>query len=472
MAVEWTGLGPDLLLHVDRGRPERLGRQLQDEFRQAIRSGRLTAGERVPSSRLLARDLGVSRGLVIECYRQLEAEGYLSTRVGSATRVALDAAATPDVDTRTAPARPLDVDFRYGVPDLTSFPTRDWLWALSEAARTLPTSGMGYGDPRGDAHLRTVLSAYLRRVRGAAADPDRLVICSGFAQGIGLVLRLVAAQGARAVALEDPGDRDNDGIARRAGLLPVPTRVDALGLDVGALAAADAQAALLTPAHQTPTGVVLAPERRQDLVAWAQRTGGLIIEDDYDAEFRYDRRPVGSLQGLAPDAVVTLGSVSKSLAPALRLGWIVCPPRLIHAVTAEKEAADRGSPVLDQLALARLIESGRYDRHLRRMRAAYAGRRQALIRALATYAPRVRLGGLAAGFHAVARLPTPADPEAIVAAARDRGIGIYPISRYRSGTSPGPPDLVIGFGNVSEDAIVRGIAAIGDLLDSRRTAPR
>jgi GntR family transcriptional regulator/MocR family aminotransferase len=330
---------------------------------------------------------------------------------------------------------------------------------------------MGYGDPRGSAELRGVLAAYLRRVRGSAADPDRMVICSGFAQGIGLVLRALVQQGARRLALEDPGDRDNDVIAERAGLTPVPTTVDALGLHVDALAANQAQAVLLTPAHQTPTGVVLAPARRQELVGWAARTGGVIIEDDYDAEFRYDRQPVGSLQGLAPDHVVTMGSVSKSLAPALRLGWIVCPPHLIEAVATEKEVADRGSPVLEQLALARLIQSGRYDRHLRRMRAVYAARRQALVQALTGYAPRVRLGGLAAGFHAVARLPEPATERQVVSAARDRGVGVYGMSRYRAGGACEPAELVIGFGNVTENAVARGIESIADLLNGVPVAP-
>jgi len=467
--VEWTGLGPELLLRLNRGQGEPVGLQLQRELREAVRSGRLSAGERLPSSRVLARELGVSRGLVTECYGQLEAEGYLSTRAGSATRVGLRAAAVPAIAaTRAVSPRRLMADFRPAMPDLRSFPMRDWLWALGEAGREAPAAAVGYGDPRGCAELRVVVAAYLRRVRGSAAQPEHTVICTGFTQGANLLLRALASSGVRRVALEDPGDRDNDAIAERAGLQAVPVPVDDCGIDVEALSATGARAVLLTPAHQTPTGVVLAAERRQALVAWAADADAVIIEDDYDAEFRYDRQPVGSLQGLAPGRVAAVGSVSKSLAPAMRLGWIVCPPWLADAVAREKTVADRGSPALDQLALARLIESGRYDRHLRRMRGVYAARRQALTEALARHAPNVALGGLAAGFHAVARLPGSTTEAAIISAANDRSVGLYGMSSYRSSGATDPPELVIGFGNLSENSIRQGIAAITDLLRGER----
>jgi GntR family transcriptional regulator / MocR family aminotransferase len=466
--VEWTGLGPELLLRLDRGSGEPVGAQLQRELRDAIRGGRLTPGERLPSSRVLARELGVSRGLVTECFGQLEAEGYLSARAGSATRVAASSPAPPGPPRPASAAPRPAIDFRPGVPDLNSFPVRDWLWAMSEAARQAPAAAMGYGDPRGSAPLRQVVAAYLRRVRGSAADPEHTVICSGFAQGISLILNALAQAGVREVALEDPGDRGNDPVAERAGLAVAGVPVDERGVDVAALSATGARAVVLTPAHQTPTGVVLAPERRQALAAWAAAADGMIIEDDYDAEFRYDRQPVGSLQGLAPDRVIAVGSVSKSLAPAIRLAWIVCPPRLTEAIAQEKRIADRGSPGLDQLALATLIESGRYDRHLRRMRAVYAARREALLAALARHAPGVRLSGLAAGFHAVARLPGDADEQAIIAAALDRSVGLHGITTYRMSPAAGPAELVIGFGNLNESAIGRGLAAIGDLLRGER----
>jgi len=451
-----------VLLRLDRELREPLGAQLQRELRDAIRSGRLSAGERLPSSRVLARSLGISRGLITECYGQLEAEGYLSTRAGSATRVAAGPVMLPARARRAAPPQRLVADFRPSVPDLASFPMRDWLWALEEAGRRAPAAG--YGDPRGSAELREVLAAYLPRVRGAAADPEYAVICAGFTQGINIVLRVLARSGVGRVAIEDPGDRDNDTVAERAGLRVVPVPVDERGVDVGALAATGARAVILTPAHQAPTGIVLAPERRQALIAWAAAADGVIIEDDYDAEFRYDRQPVGSLQGLAPDRVVTVGTVSKSLAPFLRLGWIICPPRLAEEIAREKQIADRGSPGLDQLALATLIESGRYDRHLRRMRAVYATRRSTLADALAAQAPGLALSGLAAGLQAVARLPDTAAEQAVVAAARERSIGLQGMSHWRFSGAADPPELVIGFGNLTENTIRRGIAAIGDLL--------
>ncbi len=465
MSIEWAGLGPELLVRLDRSRGEPLQSQLQHELREAIRAGRLAVGERLPSSRALARELGVSRGLVLESYAQLTAEGFLSSRGGSATRVAGGAHQPPASTAPPPPTARLDVDFVPGRPELQSFPRGDWLWALRDAARSAPDSAFGYGDPRGTRQLREVLAGYVRRVRGAQADPDRIVVCAGFAQGQNLVMRAIARAGAREIAHEDPGDPDFTADAARWGLRAIPVPIDERGIDVAALAATGAGAVLLTPAHQFPTGIVLAPERRQALVEWANANDGTILEDDYDAEFRYDRDPVGLLQGLAPDRVAAIGTVSKALAPALRIGWIVCPPRLVDAIVEEKEIDDRGSPTLDQLALARLIESGRFDRHLRHMRTVYAGRRRVLIDALATHAPQVELAGLAAGFHAVARLPAGSDERAIAAQARERSIGLYPMADYRLGTAPGPPEVVLGFGTLSEQAIARGIARVADLFD-------
>ena len=467
MPIEWAGLSPELLVDLDRNRAEPLRTQLEGGLREAIRSGRLPAGERLPSSRELARQLGVSRGLVQECYGQLLAEGYLSARVGSATRVAsLDTPAAPASPARPASAERLVADFRSGVPDLASFPRADWLWAQREVARHAPTAALDYGDPRGSPVLREVLTGYLGRVRAAVADPERIVVCTGFAQGVGLVLRALVRAGVRRVAFETPGYGAGETMtaAAWAGAEPVPVPVDGDGVDVGALAATGARAVVLTPAHQWPTGVVLAPARRHALVAWAARHDATIVEDDYDAEFRYDREPVGALQGLAPDRVVAIGTVSKSLAPAVRLGWIACPTSLVEAVVDEKRLSDRGSPVLDQLVLARLIESGRFDRHLRRMRTVYAARRTALVEALASHAPAVRLSGLAAGFHAVAHLPEHVDEERVVAMARTRSVGLYGMSAYRSTGATTPPQLVLGFGNLSEHAIRDGIVAIADLL--------
>jgi GntR family transcriptional regulator/MocR family aminotransferase len=298
-------------------------------------------------------------------------------------------------------------------------------------------------------------------VSTAASDPPatrgKLI-----AQAVGLLVDALARRGIIRAAYEDPGD---DGLSRRAAAPAVPVPVDDRGLVVEALAATDARLVLVTPTHQFPTGASLAPERRQALMEWAVSCDGWIVEDDYDAEFRYDRAPLGALQGLAPDRVAAVGTVSKGLGPGLRLGWIVCPPDLVEAVAAEKELADRGSPALDQLALATLIESGRYDRHLRRMRGVYARKRQALVAALAGHAPDVELRGLSAGIHAVARLPHGADERAVAARARARGIGLHPMGDHRTAEVDGaPPELVMGFGHLTESAIERGIAAVADLL--------
>src|SRR5215831_12412257 len=470
MTVQWSGLGPELLLQLDRGLGQPLRSQLEAGLRDAIRGGRLQVGERLPSSRELARELGTSRGLVQECYSQLLAEGYLTSHAGSATRVAATA--------RPAPAKPppgqappprLVADFRSGVPDLASFPRGDWAWATREACRTVPTPDLGYGDPRGSMVLRQVVAGYVRRVRAAAADPDRIVICTGFAQGLNLVLRVLAELGVRRAALEDPGygsEATSESVQTvlAMGIDVVHVPVDELGLDVAALEASSARAVVVMPAHQSPTGVVLAAKRRHALVDWAARNDGYVIEDDYDSEFRYDREPVGVLQGLAPDRVFAIGTVSKSLAPAVRLGWVLVPPPLVDAVAAAKRVSDRGSSGLDQLVVAALLESGRYDRHLRHMRSLYARRREVLIESLARHAPGVKLTGLAAGFHAVAHLPHSADEQAVVTAARERSVGLYGMAPHRGTPVAAPPQLVLGFGNVGERAIESGIATVADLL--------
>lgn len=468
MRVEWAGLSPEILLPIDRKAHEPLRVQLEVQLRNAIRSGRLGAGERLPSSRVLARELGLSRGLVQECYAQLLAEGFLVARSGAGTSVSSGACApVPDAARRIERISTPRIDFRLGSPDLASFPRQDWMWAMREASRTVAASDLGYGDPRGSRRLREVLAAYLRRVRGALADPESIVVCAGFAQGMYLLLNALRRDGVECVAFEDPGHSDDRETVAFLGAKPIPVPVDQNGVEVRALARSRARAAILTPAHQSPTGVVLSPERRRAIVAWAQRQDATIIEDDYDSEFRYDREPVGALQGFAPHTVALVGTVSKSLSPSLRLGWIVCPPRMLDAVMTEKHRTDRGSPVLEQLALATLIESGRFDKHLRRMRRVYSARRQALIDALALHAPGVRVTGLAAGMHAVAHLPEGLDEHAVATAARERSVGVYPLGGYRLRSGAFPPQLALGFGNLSESSIRRGIAAIGDLLAPR-----
>jgi GntR family transcriptional regulator / MocR family aminotransferase len=470
MTIQWAGLGPEILLQLDRERSEPLRLQLERGLRDAIRSGRLQPGERLPSSREMARELGVSRGLVLECYTQLQAEGYLTSRGGSATRVASGAEAPPSPPPRPATRERPSIDFRHGMPDLASFPRRDWAWAMREACRDVPAGELGYGNANGAEALRVVLAAYLRRVRGAVAEPERIVLCTGVQQGVNLLIRTLARRGVKRVAFEDPGHPDHRAGLALAGMEAVPVPVDDRGVDVDVLTASGAGAVVLTPAHQSPTGALLAPERRQALLAWAAEHDATIVEDDYDAEFRYDREPVGTLQGLAPERVATLGSVSKSLAPGLRLGWVVCPPRLVEAIADEKRIEDRSSPVLDQLALAALIESGRYDRHLRRMRGVYAARREALMDALARHAPHLELRGLAAGFHVLVLLPEGVTEEEMVKAARERSVGVYGLRDNTFGEVHWPPALVMGFGNVGEGAIEKGIATLAGALRSLRDA--
>jgi GntR family transcriptional regulator / MocR family aminotransferase len=471
MADQWSDSGAGtLLVALDRASGRGLRAQLEDGLRTAIRAGRLRPGERLPSSRELAHELGISRGLVQECYEQLQAEGYLVSHVGSATRVATRAHAAPGSPAPAPVAKPrLLADFRAGTPDLGSFPRNDWVWATRESCRTATNAELGYGDPIGAAALRTALAGYLRRVRAAATDPARTLVCTGYAQGLGLALRVLRDAGARVVAFEDPGYGDaatSESIkgALAVGMQIVYVPVDENGLDVNALAASRADAVVVTPAHQSATGVVLAPHRRHALVEWADTNDAFVIEDDYDSEFRYDRDPVGVVQGLAPDRVFLIGTTSKSLAPAVRLGWIVAPAAFADALREQKRVSDRGSSGLDQLVVATLIESGRYDRHLRRMRGTYARRRDALVGALARHAPHVELTGLAAGFHAVAHLPAGADERRIVRQALERSVGLYGMSLLRADGATTPPQLVFGFGDVGERAIESGIAAIADLL--------
>jgi GntR family transcriptional regulator/MocR family aminotransferase len=471
MTVTWARGGPGLLVALDRGAGP-LGIQIQDQLRTAIRDRRLSAGERLPSTRHLSELLGVSRGTVVDAYEQLLAEGYVESAVGSGTRVAaIPATATmPEPTPPHAPSRLVGIDFEYGIPDLASVPLADWSWAVSEATRTLPTADLGDEDLAGSRHLREVVTAYHRRVRAGCATADDAVIVSGFRQGLAFALAALARQGTARVALEDPGPREHDVIARRAGLEPVPVRVDEHGIDVRRLRESGARAVLLTPAHQCPTGVALGPSRRRELIAWAADVDGVILEDDYDAEFRYDRQPVGSLQGLDPHGVMALGSVSKTIAPALRLGWVLAPPRFVAGIVEEKRLSSRGAPGLDQEALALLMESGRFDRHLRRMREVYRARRDVLAAEVELAFGVGRLHGMAAGCHALLHLPDGSSERAVVAAAAAMGVRVRPLGHYRSAatdadTEPLPPGLVLGFGNVGEEQIRRGVRTLARAVE-------
>ncbi|GAA4100521.1 PLP-dependent aminotransferase family protein [Nonomuraea soli] len=486
-------------MSLDRSAGQTLGHQLQEHLREAIRSGRLQPGERLPSSRRLAQQLGLSRGLVVETYEQLRAEGYLEADTGSGTSVASRATFTA-TSTATSPAvssiasrpspqqqppgrripphderpgrTPELIDFEYGIPDLASFPMSDWAWALADTARTMPSAQLGDDLDAGSLRLREVVTSYHRRLRAGCAAPDNAIIVGGFRHGLNIVLGALARRGITHLGLEDPGPREHDVIAGRAGLGVVAVPVDDHGLDVARLRASPARAVLVTPAHQCPTGALLSSQRRRDLVAWAQEVDGVIVEDDYDAEFRYDRQPVGSLQGLAPEHVIALGSVSKTLAPAIKIGWMLVPPPLVTQLRQDMRLTSRGVPVLDQFALAALIESGRFDRHLRRMRTLYATRRATLSAAVEAALPKLRLTGLAAGCHALLRLPDDLREAAVVAAAQRRSVRVRGLSDYRVGVgsagnaaaSPLGPALVLGFGNVNESRIRRGVDALAKAL--------
>src|SRR5947209_500590 len=401
----------DLDVDFRRGAP--LRRQLEHALRAAIRAGKLQAGAPLPPSRALAEQLGVSRGVVVDSYAQLVAEGYLSARQGSGTRVAQLTApwGRPESRKSELPGR-FRYELRPGQADFHVFPRTRWQAALVQALRDLPDARLSYGNPAGAAELRDAVAEHLARMRGVVVEPDRLVVCCGVSHALSLVWAALRARGARRVAIEDPGWRWQRFTVEQAGLEAVPIRVDDEGLVVADLVAADPDAVVLTPAHQYPTGAVMSPQRRQQLVGWARDRDALIVEDDYDVEYRYDRHPVSALQGLAPDHVVFLGTTAKTLAPALRIAWIVPPEPLVDELTAALRITGAVPPTLDQVALASFIADSGLERHLRRMRRRYAEKRQILVEALAEHLSDVVVHGAAAGLHLLAALPAGIDEHA------------------------------------------------------------
>jgi GntR family transcriptional regulator/MocR family aminotransferase len=403
--VEMTGpVGPGLLVALDRESDAPLHEQIERSIRDDIRAGRLAAGTRLPSTRGLAAELGISRGVVSEAYEQLAAEGYLLASQGAPTRVAR----TVRVAEARPPARPLLPEFHHqldpGVPDLAGFPRDRWLRSLRAAWRQAPIDAVDYPDPRGVPALRESLAEYLGRVQGAAADPEQMIVCTGFSQGISLIARWLQRRGVERVALEDPGWHNHRLLVEQAGLEVVPVPVDGEGLRVDALEETDAAAVIVTPAHQFPTGAVLSSARRAALIEWAERDERLIIEDDFDSELRYDGARVGALQGLAPERVAYIGSASKRLVPAMRLGWMLVPSWLGWQLISVKAIEDRGSEATGQLALHDFIARGELDRHLRRTRQRYARRREALLEAVARHLPQARLSDGTAGLYELAEL--------------------------------------------------------------------
>ncbi|MFJ6084043.1 PLP-dependent aminotransferase family protein [Streptomyces sp. NPDC092369] len=486
MARTWATFGVDL--HLEPTGPG-VRRGLTDALREAVRTGRLAPGTRLPSSRTLAADLGIARNTVADAYAELVAEGWLTARQGSGTRVAESSAPRPtpqlsdeehdphsreDLYSREDPhpreaahphehrhpgehprPRPREAhrpayDLVPGTPDLASFPRAEWLKAARRALAEVPSQSLGYGDPRGRIELRTALARYLARARGVRADPDRILVCAGISQGLRILAAVLRARGASTVAVESYGLYIHWRLLAAEGLRTVPLPFDERGTDPRELT--DEGAVLLTPAHQFPMGGTLHRDRRAAVVDWARRTGGMVIEDDYDGEFRYDRQPVGALQGLDPDHVVYAGTASKALAPGLRLAWLILPPDLAREAAHAKGGID-SCGALDQLTLAQFIDSGAYDRHVRASRLRYRRRRDALVAELAHRAPKVSATGIAAGLHVVLRLPSGTEQEALRAAAW-QGLAVHGLHRYQH------PDavverrdaLVVGYGTPPEHA--------------------
>jgi len=452
-----------ILVELDHDARTPLHRQIETAIRDSIRAGRLPRGSSLPPSRVLAADLGISRGVVVEAYQQLAAEGYLASRAGGYTQVA--AGPSPAAaGLRLARETPPRIDLSYGRADVSSFPRAAWLRAIRGALASAPNDVFGYLAGSGVPQLRTAIADYLNRVRGTLAQPGQIVICTGYAQGIALLVGVLAAAGAKRLALEDPSSGDDAlPAARAAGLEVIGVPVDRDGIQVGLLRETGADAVILTPSHQWPTGSVLSARNRAAVLRWASESGAVIIEDDYDAEYRYDRTPVGALQGLAPDRVVYAGSASKTLAPGLRLGWFVMPEHLAEPMAAAKIAADRGSPALEQLALADLITRGEFDRHLRRMRPVYRRRRDALLTALARRLPQLKPVGVSAGLHLVTWLPPHLDEATVVDAAARAEVGVEGVTPYRI-SHPGPGGLIFGYATVNEQAITEGVDILARVI--------
>ncbi|MFF4395324.1 PLP-dependent aminotransferase family protein [Streptomyces sp. NPDC001480] len=457
----------ELLLPAASAPARARGRSLQAALREAIRSGRLTAGTRLPSSRDLAADLGVSRGLVTEAYEQLTAEGYLRSGRGAGTWVG-EAVRAAAPRARDLAPRPADgrTDFVPGTPDLSLFPRAAWAAAQRAVLAELPHHDLGYPDPRGLPRLRTALAELLARRRGVVADPERIVVVSGVAQATALLGAALRARGTRSVGVEDPGSPQHDALYASAGLDTVPLPLDAEGLATGPLRASGVRAVTTTPAHQFPTGIAYSARRRAELLDWARSVEGVVLEDDYDGDFRYDRAPVGALQGLDPDRVAYTGSVSKSLAPGLRLGWLLVPPWLTDELVERKRTMDLGHPVLDQALFARFLERGDYDRQLRRCQRAYRERRNALVAALAEHFPDARVSGIAAGLHAIAELPGRYGPEeAFTGRLAAAGVVVRPLSAYtHARTDDRGVRLVLGYAHLSPTRILEGVKLMAQAL--------
>lgn len=456
-------------LHLDRpGGRVRDG--VMDAIRDAIRSGRLVSGTRLPSSRALAADLGVARNTVARAYAELIAEGWLTSQLGSGTLVsqragqAVRSASAPPEE--RAPRR-LEHDLRPGHPDLSSFPRTEWSRAVKRALDAAPFEAFGYTDTYGRRELRHALAEYLARARGVRAQPRNIVVCSGAAEGVGLIAGALASTGVVEVVVEEFGLSSQWASLRRAGLRCPPLRVDANGAAVDALAdRPEVGGVMLTPSHQFPLGVSLHSDRRAAVIDWARRTGGVIIEDDYDGEFRYDRSPVGALHGNDPDHVIYMGTASKSLAPGLRLGWLVVPDRLVDAVARQKGDTEETSGFVDQLAMAEFIASGSYDRHIRTMRSEYRRRREQLVTTIARSSPSTVVKGMPAGLHVMLEFRG-GDSSALARRREWRRLGVEGLDLYRHPEGARDRDgLVIGYASPAPSAWSAALEALIAALPS------
>ncbi|MCX4761187.1 PLP-dependent aminotransferase family protein [Streptomyces sp. NBC_01275] len=448
-------------------------------LREAVRDGRLAAGTRLPPYRSLAADLSVARNTVADAYAELVAEGWLTARQGSGTRVAERAEPLRPAD-RVPVKAPLRArgplhDLRQGTPDASAFPRAAWLASYRRALQQAPNEVFGPGDPAGRRELREALTEYLARVRGVRTEPERIVICSGVAHALRLLFGQGLAGGGTSGVLSGPLAVEAYGLGfhrellTAAGVRTRPLPLDEEGACVERLGRE--RAVLLTPAHQFPTGGPLHASRRTAVIDWARARGAVVLEDDYDGEFRYDRKPVGAVQGLDPERVIYLGSVSKSLSPALRLGWMVLPERYVGGVLAAKGEREAWASVPDQLGLADFLVSGAYDRHVRRMRQRYRGRRDRLVGVLAAQAPHIEVTGVAAGLHAVLRLP-PGTERSAVKAAVWHGVALDGLAEFRHPQAREADmavgdGLVVGYATPSEHAYGAALEALCAVLPPR-----
>ena len=487
-----TTAGSDFLqLNIDDAPTGGISDWLAEQLRLAISDGRLPVGSRLPSTRLLAGDLRVSRGVVTEAYRRLTEDGQVAGRGRAGTVVVAAPLAAPTAGPRvarrvpptaTGPPRvagalftgppgadifdslrgaPARIDLSPGVPDLAAFPRAGWLRAERLVLSRLSSADFGYGDPRGAPVMRAAVATWLARNRGIRVDPTEVIIVAGVTQAFALFSQVLQRHGISEIAVEDPGSLGARQHLHSWGLATPPIPVDTDGVRVEELRASGAPAVLVTPAHQFPTGVVLSAERRRELMRWAE-AGGLIFEDDYDAEHRYDRPPVPALRAMLAEQVCYSGSVSKWLAPALRVGWVLAPAKYRDEVVAAKRIADLGNPVLTQLVLAELMSSGEMERQLRFVRSRHRRRRDAMIEAIHVHLPGAVVHGAAAGLHLTVTVAGDVPDTELAAASLALGVKAQPLSWHSQ--RPGRPGLVLGYAARTPTEIRDGVAAIGDAL--------